>query len=75
MFRVPARNRAPGRPFAHFHNRFLPVTPAVTVLSSLTIISQLVPIEKQYLLPIEKSGDRGCAGPARSEVGTLTALM
>lgn len=59
---------------ADFNHRLPSVNPIVSLLSLLIIVMQLCQM-KRKLRPMQKSGDRGCAGQARSEVGTLIALM
>lgn len=51
------------------------VIPAVTLPSSLQQSARNWCQLKRNVRPMQKSGDRGCAGQARSEVGTLIALM
>lgn len=55
------------------NNRLLVVDPVLMWLC-LVIILTLCQM-KRKLWQMQKSGDRGCAGQARSEVGTLIALM
>lgn len=59
---------------ADFDKRLLPVNRVVMLFSLLIIVSRLCQ-SKRKLRAMQKSGDRGCAGQARSEVGTLIALM
>lgn len=57
-----------------FNNRLPPVDPVVLLLSVPIVVSRLCKF-KPKLRSMQKSGDRGCAGQPRSEVGTLIALM
>lgn len=59
---------------ADFNHGLPSVNPFVMLLSLLILVLQLCRL-KRKLRPIQKSGDRCCAGQARSEVGTLIALM